>query len=170
MRRLIAIAALMAACLAALPAVAFAEEAEPRILTAAELVDARLKSDGRMVRLQGEAIGDIMYGGRGRVWVNVLSDGVAMGLWVPEEQIDAVESLGDYDRIGTEVEALGVFNAACDVHHGDADVHVTELNFVHEGRPREQPIHLWKLGLAGIFAVVGAVVSVWYRREKQRVG
>lgn len=139
-------------------------------LSAAELVAEARERDGERIRIAGEAIGDVMSAEPGRVWVNVLSGGTAMGLWMSAAEAEAVVRLGDYDESGTILEAVGIFNFACDQHHGDPDVHVESVRVVGVGGTREQLVHWWKLGLGGGLASMAAIFALLYRRDVMRVG
>lgn len=144
--------------------------ASPEALTAAELVAEARDRDGERVRVYGEAIGDVMSAEPGHVWVNVLSDGTAIGLWMPSADARTIQRLGDYDNTGTSVEAVGIFNYACDQHHGDPDVHVESIKVIGAGGPREQPVRWWKLSAGAAIAAIAAIFAFLYRRDVRRVG
>lgn len=153
------------ACAIALALAAPALAAEP--LTAAEVITKA--EDGDRVVIRGEAIGDILDAERGHKWVNVLSGGMAVGLWMSDSDAEKIDTLGNYDFEGDQIEASGIFNTACDLHQGDTDTHVESLRVVDEGAAREQPVHPWKAVVALLLAVVASGFAVWYRREVRRV-
>lgn len=153
----------VAVALVALPARGLA--IEPSRTNGSELVAVGGPADGTTVRFEGEVISEALAGGAEHVWVNVLSDGVAVGVWMPEAMTDDLQVFGDWQHVGDRVAVTGVFNAACDEHGGDLDVHVTELELVARGTERERPVAWWKLG----FVAAGTALALYgYRRMRRR--
>lgn len=150
--------------LCALPAHAFASSA-PTLLTGAELVAAGSAFDGAEVTFEGEVVSEALAGGRGHVWLNVLSGGVAIGAWMPEAMAEPVGSFGRWSHDGDIVRVTGVLNEACDTHGGDFDIHATEVTVLRAGTPRTHPIQYWKL-LGGIAGLLAAYLVA--RRARQR--
>jgi hypothetical protein len=125
--------------------------------------------DGREVTVEGEVIGDRLHSGSGHVWINVLGDdGVGIGAWTPGEMARAVETYGDYNAVGDRVLVTGLFNAACDLHGGDLDIHVTDLTVVEPGTAVEHDVEpVWAfVGIVGIAAAV--VLQRVYRSRRLR--
>lgn len=137
-------------------------------LTAADLVSMESGMDGESVRIEGEVISEALAGGEGHVWVNVLSDGVAIGVWMPREQAAAIGQFGTYRHSGDIVEVTGVFHEACDRHGGDLDIHAEEMSVISAGEPTDHPISYWKIGL-GAAGIVGARLLLRRRRDGQPV-
>lgn len=135
----------LAASLAALPGTAAAQQTA---LEPAELVLRATELDGRLVTLQGEAIGDILHAGPDDVWVNLGADGVGVGVFVDGILADRISSLGDYRRSGDIAMVQGRFNAACDRHGGDLDLHATSLVILESGQPTVHAVDYWR-GIAG---------------------
>lgn len=137
-------------------------------LTGADLVTAGSGLDGSSVTFEGEVVSEAMAGGSGHVWLNVLSGGVAVGVWMPVAMADDIESFGTYAQDGDTVRVTGILNEACDVHGGDLDVHASEVVIISPGMPREHPVQYWKF-LAGVAGLVGAYAIVrraWRREER----
>jgi len=162
MRRVMLIA-LLTATLAAVPARGLA--IQPAAETdGAELASARSGLDGKVVTFEGEVVSERLSGGRGYVWVNVLSAGTAIGVWMPEEIATGIETFGRFSHTGDTVRVTGVFNEGCDVHGGDLDVHATALEVLQRGGRRDLPVEWWKLaaGLGGL-----AVAYIGWRRLRR---
>jgi hypothetical protein len=149
--------------LAAMPARGLAIEPGART-DGAELAGSESGLDGQTVRLEGEVVSETLAGGKGHVWVNVLSGGVAIGVWAPEALVDELEVLGDWGHTGDTVSVTGVFNQACDTHGGDLDVHATSVALLTRGTEREHPVAYWKLavGIGGL-----AVAMAGLRRMRR---
>ncbi len=173
---------LLVVALSAAPAGAMAA---PVATTGPELVSMESGLDGESVILSGEAVSEAMAGGDGHAWVNVLSDGVAIGVWMPRESAREITTFGRWSATGDMVRIAGVFNEACDVHGGDLDVHATSVEVTEPGKHRQRPVVGWKL-LAGIgsLVVAGALIvgrsrpvdeaehggrDAWRRRKRGRV-
>ena len=165
LRTVFAVAGLLA-CLA-LPAGALGAlaEAPTEVLTPAEVVVLGGDADGQRVTVRGEAIGSSLRGGDGGTWVNVGQEGTAIGLWGEEKFAARVQSYGDYHSTGDIVVASGIYNAACDQHGGDRDVHFDSLEVVERGTLIERSVHWWKL-LAGVGFAAGAG-GLWFRYRRQ---
>ncbi|MHB1135402.1 MAG: hypothetical protein ACYCXR_02930 [Coriobacteriia bacterium] len=160
MRNLLKLA-LVLAFVCALPSHAFG-------LTGADLVAAGNGLDGSSVTFEGEVVSEALAGGRDHVWVNVLSGGVAVGVWMPVAMADDIGSFGTYSQNGDIVRVTGILSEACDVHGGDLDVHASEIVVLRPGTPREHPVQSWKL-LAGLVGLAGAYAIVrraWRREER----
>lgn len=168
MSRIVVTALSMALCMyAVLPTQAVAM-AVGEAMTSAEVIALGAEGDGQTVTVRGEALGEMTRDGRDGAWVNVLSDGVALGLWGAPGSFEPITRYGDYHWRGDIVEATGVFNAACDQHGGDRDVHIELLKVVEAAEPIDRPLQPWKL-ISGL-AMAGAAGALWlrYRQRSQR--
>lgn len=114
-------------------------------------------SDGDIVTIEGEAIGEALGADSGHVWVNVLGGGAALGVYVTREAAAGIRVYGDYGHTGDTVRVTGRLHAACDLHGGDADLHATTLEVVRSGFVRPHPVNWWKaiagLGTLGLAAL-----------------
>lgn len=165
-RALVVIA--LALSLAAVPARGLA--IEPAIATdGVALTSMRDVADGATVSFEGEVISEVLAGGNGHVWVNVLSAGVGIGVWMPAELAADLEVFGDWHHTGDTVRVTGVLNHGCDLHGGDLDVHATSLSLLTRGVRHERPWSWWKAiaGLGGL-AVAYAGYRRMRRQEEQR--
>ena len=139
---------------------------EPATMTdGTSLASATSGLDGRIVRFEGEVISERLWGGEGYVWVNVLSEGTAIGVWAPEELAADLDVLGDWKHTGDLVSVTGVFHEACDIHGGDLDVHASEIVLLERGSTREHSVAWWKLGVA----LAGVVIGYYGYRRMRRV-
>jgi hypothetical protein len=133
-------------------------------VTPAGLASLAQDLDGATVRFSGEVVSEALRADEGHVWLNMLGDGVAMGVYLPSEMAEMVKTFGSYARGGDVVEVVGVYHEACDEHGGDMDVHAVELLLVEPGAEREHDLHLWK----GVIGVAGLVVALVLSRELRR--
>ena len=142
--------------------------AQGAAFTGAEVVALGSAADGEIVTMEGEAIGDVLRADGAHVWVNVLSGGTAVGVWMPSDLVAPVERLGDYHTSGDVVRVSGTFNFACDVHGGDLDIHATGLRLIAGGSATDRPITPYKLVLAASLTAAAALQAVLYRRTRRR--
>ncbi|MGE5653474.1 MAG: hypothetical protein ACM3ZQ_04295 [Bacillota bacterium] len=138
----------------------------PRV-TADQLIAEAGEYNGRTVVIRGEAFGDIMT--RGSMgWVNVLSEGVGIGIWADTNQLAKIRLLGSYRYRGDIAEVTGIFNRACSQHGGEPDIHALSLDVVEAGSPIARPLQAEKIRLAAALVpitVIG-VLSATRRRVK----
>ena len=163
MRRMCVIAMLLLVT-CAVPGLAHASEAAT--VSISELVSMESGLDGERVRFSGEVVSEQLRGGDGHVWLNVLSEGIAVGVWLPKAEADKVTAFGDWEQDGDMVEIVGVLNEACDQHGGDLDIHGESVTVLTAGTPREHPVAWWKIvpGLAGLAI---AYVVMWRMRRRE---
>lgn len=170
-----------------LGAVSHAFGADAVTVTSAELIERSSAFDGRRVIFIGEAIGELMVRGE-HAWLHINDDAYAdriveqggrlagfnsgLGVWAPAHLARRVRTFGGYRRQGDRVRIEGAFNAACDEHGGDADIHAVSVEVLARGRAIPHELHRGK-----IVAVVGlgvlVTVLMWAERRKsarERVG
>lgn len=152
----------------ALPGQAVAGASAPVEVTGPDLVSMTSGLDGRAVTFEGEVVSEALAGGRDSVWLNVLADGVAIGVWMPESMAQQVREFGRWSHTGDMVRVTGVLNEACDTHGGDLDIHAEGLAVVTAGEARSHPVRYWKLapGLAGLVFAYAIVRRAWRREER----
>jgi hypothetical protein len=165
MRRSIA-AALLSVALAVTPVPAMAVAPLPS--DGRTLTSMRDIADGATVSFAGEVVSEALHGGQDSVWVNVLSSGTAVGVWMPESLAADIERFGDWHHTGDQVRVVGVLNHACDMHGGDLDVHASEVDVVARGTERARPVKPWKAaaGLGGLAVTLAGAAR--YRRAARR--
>lgn len=165
MRRALLTLGVASLLLVAAPAVASAGVIDA---TGPELVSSGGTLDGAMVRFTGEVISEPLAGGEDHVWVNVLSDGTAIGVWMPRGLASDIEVFGRYSHTGDVVRVTGVLNETCEAHGGDLDVHAQEIEIIKRGERREHPVGWWKLG-AGLAGLLAAYAG-WRRMRRLEEG
>jgi len=167
MRRLLVLCVcVMLAC--SLPGQAVARAGMAVDVTGADLVSMTSGLDGQTVTFEGEVVSEALAGGRGHVWLNVLSDGVAIGVWMPESMAGQVGEFGRWSHNGDIVRVTGVLNEACGTHGGDLDVHAEELTVRTPGASRSHSVEYWKLapGIVGLLLAYAIVRRAWRREER----
>lgn len=142
--------------------------AQPDPLSPAEVVEIERGLDGTVVVLEGEAIGEALRGDDTHVWVNVLGDGTAVGIWIPRTQADEIEFYGDHRHDGDIVGVSGVVNIACDEHSGEFDIHADTFEVLSVGFERTTSISPWK-GIVGAIGIL-LFLAEWrlFRMLKER--
>ncbi len=166
MRTLIVLVAvsLVFAC----PSGAFASSADGDPLNATTILAGRAELDGKTVTFEGEAIGELLHAGDDGAWLSVLSEGTALGVYLPEKMAESITRFGDYENTGDTVRVSGEFRRACDEHGGDLDVHAVSLEVIAPGVTRDHPVKPWKVGVSAMaFGVAGA--GTLYSRRRRLV-
>jgi hypothetical protein len=100
-----------------------------------------------------------MSADEGHVWINVLSNGVGIGVYAPEALVSGIGDFGHYDRTGEMLRVTGTFNEGCDQHGGDLDLHAGSIERIAAAEARSHEIGWWKLWL-GIVAL-SCALGVW---------
>lgn len=133
-----------------------------------KLIEAPQRYDQQTVTIQGEVIGDVLHR-RKHVWLNVNSNGTAMGIWTPEQLARQIKNIGDYDHRGDTVRLSGLFNRACPIHGGDMDIHADSIGIIAYGERIIRPIPGWELLVTVLLSLIGAVLFVFdLRRRRQK--
>jgi len=126
--------------------------------------------DGTIVTFRGEVIGVITRGDY--AWVNILDNGVAIGVWCRAGDARKVSVVGDYRHIGDNVELVGTFHMACPEHGGDLDIHADSFTVVAAGLELDRPPSLLLVALSAAF-VVAAIFTVFslrhIRKEREKI-
>ena len=144
-----------------------------------QLVDNMKKYDGKVVTIQGEAIGDVMVRGT-YAWITVDDDRYSkksieeggelvgmsnsgIGIWVLEHDTREITIYGGYKNKGAIVRVTGVFNRACHEHGGDTDIHATSVEVLKPGHPFSHPFPYDKLLV--VVLLTCAIALLWYWRS-----
>lgn len=132
----------------------------------AELSDAESFHDTQVVQVSGEVVGDrINDETDGKLcWITLQSlkenDSSSVSVLLSHEQSSLIDTYGNYNRNGTELQVRGVFYLSCPEHQGLSDLHAQEVTVIHGGSERTHttnPAVLWAallsagLGLLGLF-------------------
>jgi len=123
---------------------------------------------GEAVVIEGEAIGQALNNGRDHVFVNVLDDATAVGVYMTEEQSAVITGYGDYKHTGTFVRVTGVLNVACGQHGGDFDIHAVKVSLLKATEGREPEPLGFRLIFAPVALAFGLGQLLLYRRLRGR--
>ena len=135
-----------------------------------ELVENSRSFDGNIVTFRGEVVGVLMRGDS--AWVNVLDNGVAIGVWCRADYAKKVSIVGDYTHIGDTVEVAGTFHFACTEHGGDLDIHAENFTVLVNGIAVERTPNLLAVLLSAVLVAVAIFTVFWLRRirgERSRI-
>jgi hypothetical protein len=165
MRRLRTLCVVLA-LLIALPARAFAA---PVAIDTATMAQADAELDGATVVFSGEAIGDELRAPDGQRWVNILDEGVAIGVVADPRLLESIDGYGEWSRIGTHVEVTGVYNVACPQHGGDLDVHASQIRVLAPSETVEHPIMPAKAAAALVALGITLAIAARYRTLRRRL-
>lgn len=134
------------------------------------LIENSASFDGKTVTFTGEVIGVMMRGDY--AWVNILDNGIAIGVWCRAEDARKVSIIGDYRHVGDTVEAVGTFYMADPEQGGDLDIHADNITVVATGRELDRPPSLLLVALSATFVVV-AIFTVFFlrriRKEREKI-
>jgi len=133
--------------------------------TGKELVENSVRFDGATVTLRGEVVGVLMRGDY--AWVNVLDNGVAIGVWCRANDAENVSIIGDYTHNGDNVEVVGTFHFACTEHGGDLDIHAENFTVLASGTPVERVPNLLAVLLSAVLVALAIFTIFWLRRLRK---
>jgi hypothetical protein len=89
--------------------------------------------DGKTVKISGQLIGQALYQKHG-VWFHLLDEeGLAIGIWAQKEDLAPFSYFGKYGVTGDHISLKGIFHKACQLHGGDTDIHLVEIDEIQEG-------------------------------------
>lgn len=140
----------------------------------AELSGAESFHDTQVVQVTGEVVGDRINdeSDPNKCWITLQStkenDSSSVSVLMSNDQAKLIDSYGNYQMNGTELQVRGVFYLSCPDHQGLSDLHAQEVTVVHQGTPRTHPVNpgvLW----AGFLAVGLGLLSLFtYRFLRER--
>ena len=140
----------------------------PERLPVAELIAGETAYDGRLVRIRGEAIGDMMLRGESG-WFN-LGDGTGtVGVHAPADLLARVVFLGRYNVTGDVLEVTGVFHSACGGHAGETHLEADDIRVLARGSAREETVNPGKLFLA-VGLILLFLVAFLFRLYVRKAG
>lgn len=129
------------------------------------LIENAKSLNGQEITFQGEVVGDIMPR-QDHYWINVLSNGTAIGIWITSEQRTRISHSGQYGSKGDQVEIEGLFQQACAEHGGDLDIHANSLVVVSDGSILPQHLNIIRLAVAaGLFILAIGCLSILFRKR-----
>ena len=155
----------------------------PMPVTSTELIECPSLFDGRVVRYEGEAVGEVLLR-PGRAWVHVNDDlyarqlgpvaehrtvaGGNSGMAISMPRDNAVEVVpGSFRRVGTGVAVVGTFMRADPQDGGSPAIVATAVEIVREPRVIEQRVSTVRVIVAAAMAMV-VLGLLFLRRARQR--
>lgn len=123
-----------------------------------ELISNARQYNGKTVRYEGEAIGDIMKRGD-YVWININDGQNAIGIWADGALVKDIAYTGGYKYKGDRVEVIGIFHRACVEHGGDLDIHAQNIRKLSSGEVISDNLNLKKIKI--IVILLGMLLFLW---------
>jgi hypothetical protein len=137
-------------------------------LDGASLIEQAKALNGQDVIYQGEVIGDIMPR-QDHYWINVLSNGTAVGIWITAEQRAVINLAGQYGIQGDEVKIIGLFSQACTEHGGDLDIHANSVEIISKGNVIPQHLNITRMVMAaGLFILASCCLIIFIKQRFHR--
>lgn len=164
MYKIIKTVVLVMAVILLLPISAKAAEKTTKKIEINELVNHAKEMDGKIITIEGEAIGEPMNRGS-YTWVNVNDGTNAIGIWVEKSEAKKIHYYGNYKYKGDTLKITGVFSRACATHGGEADIHSKTINVVKKGYHTVANVTIEKSMIASILSII-AVASLWICQKK----
>lgn len=129
-----------------------------------DLIENAKELDGKVVTVQGEAIGECMNRGS-NCWININDTTNAIGIWVEKSNARKVKYYGNYKTVGDTVEITGTFHRACSEHGGEADIHGKLLKVIKPGCRVHEKISVVKIVCTVILIVITAIVFIIFKKK-----
>ena len=123
---------------------------EAKNIMVSDLLENPDEYNGRVIQIQGEVVGDIMFRGE-NVWISLHDGETAIGVWAAKEDAEKIKHIGSYRSQGDIVLVEGVFNKGCIDHGGDFDLHAEIFKVISEGEVVKREISTTKVILAFVF-------------------
>lgn len=140
-----------------------------REIEVADLVESTERFDGEKVAVEGEVMGSPVDAGDGHVWVNIESDGRMVGVFMTQEDADAIGFWGRYGTVGDTVSVRAGFHYACSDHAGALDLHAERVDVTAQGHAEDYPWNPAWMYAGCVLATVGLLVigvRYWLRRRR----
>jgi hypothetical protein len=164
---------------------ALARRPTPMPVTSTELIECPSLFDGRIVRYEGEAVGEVLLRPR-RAWVHVNDDiyarrigpvaehrtvaGGNSGMAISMPRDDATQIIpGSFRRVGTGVGVVGTFLRTDPEDGGSPAIVATDVDILREPRAIHSKVSLRRVIVAVVLAVAVLALLVLRRRRQQRV-
>lgn len=170
MRRTGACLLVLLAVSLALPAVpaCAVEPGEPLKMSVPNIITIDRELDGATVQFMGEAIGEDLRADSEHRWINILEQGVAIGVLVTNAQAEQITTYGDHGNLGAIVEVIGPVHIAWDERGGEFGVAATEFRIVAPGKTIERPVAPWKAIVAVIALLLALAEILLFRHIRER--
>ena len=133
-----------------------------------DLVEKASAYDGARIEVVGEVVGDKLARPDG-VWLTVLAEGTALGVFVSAGDASGIAALGSYAYSGDKVRVQGVFHRACPDHGGDLDLHAETVTKLADGRATPHAFAPGRAFWAVALCLSGTTLAaLWRLRERRR--
>lgn len=133
-----------------------------------DLVEKAAAYDGARIEVVGEVVGDKLARPNG-VWLAVLDDGTAIGVFVSAGDASGIAALGSYASSGDRVRVQGVFHRACPDHGGDLDLHAEAVTKLSDGKATPHALMPARAFWAVALCLSGTTLAaLWRLRERRR--
>ena len=123
------------------------------------LINNSKKYNGKIVEIEGEAIGHIMPRG-GYAWLNINDGSNSFSIWMSREDASKVNKLGKNAIVGDIIRVNGIFNERCFEHGGEMDIHARNIEKLKEGYLKNIPIDNVKTNM--LVFLVGALICLYF--------
>ena len=120
------------------------------------------KFDMKVVRYQGEMVGDVMRRGN-YAWVNLSDGSGVISVWCKLELTDAVKFKGDHHTRGDTLLVEGKFHRFCLEHGGDTDLHAVDVQVVKPGEVIHHPFKQKELTAGLMLIAIGIILAFIYK-------
>lgn len=130
-----------------------------------DLIENGRNLDNKIITVQGEVIGDRMKRGN-YSWINISDGSNGMGIWIKNEDADAIKVYGNYNNKGDTVEIEGKFNRACKEHGGDMDIHAQSIKIIKAGYPVNHAINRNKIITALLLTAVTIILAILSKMKR----
>lgn len=144
-------------------ALPFAYAGETETISLNELIENSQAYDGKVIQVQGEVLLEAMERDSS-AWININDGTNAMGVYMPQESVQAIQHYGDYHTIGDTIHIEAVFNRSCKVHGGDMDLHFNKFIQITPGKVRVVPVIPYTIWIAIGLTLVTASIIVYYMK------
>lgn len=135
--------------------------AQDKIVKINDLIEKSTEYSGKVVTVEGEAIGEKMKRGD-YSWVNINDGSNAIGLWIKSNDGDNIKRFGNYKGQGDTVKVTGIFNINCKEHGGDIDIHVSKITITQEGKYINHNLNGIKVKLSIILVILTLILGKFY--------
>lgn len=133
-----------------------------------DLIEKASTFEGKRIEVDGEVIGDKLRRADG-VWVTLLADGAAIGVFLSTGDALNIATLGSYARVGDLIRVQGVFHRACAQHGGDLDLHAEKVTKLAGGRTTPHAVAPGRIFWSVALCLSGATLAaLWRLRERRR--
>ncbi|WP_027626078.1 hypothetical protein [Clostridium lundense] len=147
---------------------AFNCKAQDKIIKINDLIEGNTKYSGKVVTIEGEAVGERMKRGN-YSWININDGSNSIGLWLKNSDADNIKRFGNYKNKGDIAKVTGTFSINCKEHGGDIDIHVNNVDVIEKGKKVNHNLNVTKEKLSIILvSLTLSIVMFYYKRRTLR--